>query len=48
MGLILAGVELEFVDDEMGSIYGLVVKIFVESFEDLLFNIEVSIESLDV
>ena len=51
-GPILARVELGFVnegvDDEMGSIDGLVVKIFVESFKNLLFNIEVLIESLDV
>ena len=51
-GPILARVELWFVDegvdDEMGSIDGLVVKIFVEFFGDSLFNVEVSIESLDV
>ena len=38
----------EGVDDEMDSIDGLVVKIFIESFEDSLFDVEVSIESLDV
>ena len=48
----MARVELWFVnegvDDEMGSIDRLVVKIFVESFEDSLLDVEVSIESLDV
>ena len=47
-GSILARVKLGFVDegidDEMGSIDGLVVKIFIDS----LFNIEVSIESLNM
>ena len=38
----------EGVDDEMGSIDRLVVKIFVESFENSTFDVEVSIESLDV